>query len=813
MKPMSEHSPQLSSGSGQPSAQSPFEPLRRIAWPVDPADPEVNATREWLVSNGLGGFASGTVPGVITRRYHGLLSAALPAPLGRIVMLSHVAEQLRWPDGRRVELGSRERSGPNRDALGHGFLTEFRLEAGLPVWRYDIEGIVLEKRLFLTHMQNTAHVIYELVAGADRIELALRPSVNFRAQESPVSVPLCWPYEFRAVEDRCEISCPNSGMPPLRLLLCGADARFTLKGKRIDNVLYPVEESRGYQAHGALWSPGYFKFAVSRGTPASLVASTETFETMTVLDSAQALEAERERRRRLIAQAQPGARQGIPAELVLAADQFIITPAGRTEEAARARASGDEVRTVIAGYHWFTDWGRDTMISLEGLTLATGRQTEAGYILRTFSHYVRDGLIPNMFPEGEKEGLYHTADATLWFFHAVARYVACSGDVFTLDALYPTLKGIIAAHVRGTQFGIGADPHDGLLAQGADGYQLTWMDAKVEGWVVTPRRGKAVEINALWYNALVLMEGWAGERNDPEASTYQAQAEQVERAFNQRFWNAEDGYLYDVVDAEAGGTDGRGNDARCRPNQILAVALPHPVLRREYWEPVVRTVEQRLLTPVGLRSLAPGDPEFKARYFGDLRARDAAYHQGTVWAWLVGPFVDAWLRVYPGDPEGARKALKGFAAHLDDACIGSISEIFDADAPFTPRGCIAQAWSVAEVLRSILKVNHAIGTPLATGGREGEPMAKTDDKIQQGILGDINPTTTEHIGKDTADTGDSGTGEAEESMVGGSQHDRTQHSGSRDVTDGTTVGTESGGTRNFRQGSGAVGVDIGNRPE
>ncbi|MQA28492.1 MAG: glycogen debranching protein [Luteitalea sp.] len=682
------------------------EPLRRVPWPVDPSDPEVNAGREWLVTNGLGGFASGTVAGVITRRYHGLLIAALPAPLGRIVMLSHVAEQLRWPDGRRVELGGRERSGPNPDTLETGQLTEFRLESGLPVWRYDVDGIVLEKRLFLTHMQNTVHVIYELLGGADLVELALRPSVNFRAQESSVSEPLGWPYEFRAIDDRCEIAWQDSGMPPLRLLLSAERATFTLKGKRIDSVLYPVEESRGYQAHGDLWSPGYYRFVLAGGKPASLMASTEAFETMTVLDSVQARDAELERRRRLIAQANPAARHGIAAELVLAADQFIITPAGRTEEAARARASGDEVRTVIAGYHWFTDWGRDTMISLEGVTLATGRQVEAGYILRTFAHYVRDGLIPNMFPEGEKEGLYHTADATLWFFHAVARYIASSNDVSMLATLYPTLKTIVETHVRGTHFGIGVDACDGLLAQGAEGYQLTWMDAKVEDWVVTPRRGKPVEINALWFNALRLMEQWARERGDPEAGVYRTRAEQAERSFNERFWYPQGGYLYDVVDAEGGGSDGRGNDSRCRPNQVLALALPHPVLRREHWDAVFRTVEQRLLTPVGLRSLAPGAPEFKARYYGDLRARDAAYHQGTVWAWLVGPYVDASLRVYPDDPARARKALDGFAAHLDDACIGSISEIFDADSPFTPRGCISQAWSVAEVLRSMLKLNQ-----------------------------------------------------------------------------------------------------------
>jgi predicted glycogen debranching enzyme len=345
------------------------------------------------------------------------------------------------------------------------------------------------------------------------------------------------------------------------------------------------------------------------------------------------------------------------------------------------------------------------MISLEGLTLTTGRHVEAGYILRTFAHYIRDGLIPNMFPEGEKEGLYHTADATLWFFHAIARYLACTGDRLTLDALYPKLKTIVAAHVAGTRFGIHVDDADGLLAEGAEGYQLTWMDAKVDGWVVTPRRGKAVEINALWYNALRLMEEWADARGDADAADYRSRADRVERSFNDRFWFAQGGHLYDVVDTEGGGTDGRGNDARCRPNQIFAVSLPHPVLRRERWDAVVRTVKERLLTPVGLRSLAPGDPDFKPRYYGDLRSRDAAYHQGTVWAWLAGPFIDAWVKVYPDDREGARRALDGFVPHLDDACIGSISEIFDADPPFTPRGCIAQAWSVAEVLRAWLKLN------------------------------------------------------------------------------------------------------------
>lgn len=670
-------------------------------------------TREWLVTNGLGGYASGTVPGVITRRYHGLLIAALPAPLGRIVMLSHLAEQLTLADGRCVEIGGRERSGDARDAHGTGYLTEFRLEAGLPVWRYDVEGLIIEKRLFLPHMQNTVHVSYELLSGASDVRLWLRPSVNFRAQESPVSEPLGAPYEFHAVAGHFELALAGSPVPPLRIKVTAKDTAFTVKSTRIDNVLYPVEESRGYHPRGDLWSPGYFELTLHANEPVTLVASTEPIETMSVMTPARLLDAERGRRRRLLALAGPAAKDAVAAELVLAADQFIIEPAGRTQESARAHAYGDEVRTVIAGYHWFTDWGRDTMISLEGLTLTTGRWVEAGYILRTFAHYVRDGLIPNMFPEGESEGLYHTADATLWFFHAVDRYVAASGDQLTLSLLYPTLKGIIEWHVRGTRFGIHVDPADGLLIQGADDVQLTWMDAKVDGWVVTPRRGKAVEINALWFNALRLMQRWAPEHGD-QASVYAAHADRAEHAFNDRFWFARGGYLYDVVDAEGG-----GNDPKCRPNQVFAIALSHPVLARDKWAPVMDVVKSRLLTPVGLRSLAPGDPDYKARYFGDLRTRDAAYHQGTVWGWLVGPFIDAWLKVYPDDIDGARRALDGFVPHLDEACIGSISEVFDAEAPFTPRGCIAQAWSVAELLRVLIKLDMARLKPSATAESVG----------------------------------------------------------------------------------------------
>jgi predicted glycogen debranching enzyme len=431
-----------------------------------------------------------------------------------------------------------------------------------------------------------------------------------------------------------------------------------------------------------------------------LVASTEPWDIVDVLGPEDVLAAERERRARLLVEAEPRAQDGVAAELVFAADQFVITPAGRFEEAARAPAAGDEVRTVIAGYHWFTDWGRDTMVSLEGLTIVTGRWLEAGYILRTFAHYVRDGLIPNMFPDKEKQGLYHTADATLWFFHALGRYLQHSDDHITLNLLLPTLVDIVEHHLRGTKFNIHVDPKDGLLAQGEEGYQLTWMDAKMGDWVVTPRRGKAVEINALWYNALCLLAGWLRQADDAEsAQVYEDHATRARASFNDRFWFAEGGYLYDVVDVDGGS----GNNSSCRPNQLFAISLDYPVLDEGHWESVLDVAEQELLTPVGLRSLSPKDPEYKPLYAGDLRSRDGAYHQGTVWAWLIGPFIDAWLKVHPKERQRARKFLEVFPVHLSDNGLGSISEVFDAREPHMAGGCIAQAWSVAEVLRCWVK--------------------------------------------------------------------------------------------------------------
>jgi predicted glycogen debranching enzyme len=680
-----------------------YEPavVRRIEWAGKKMAPEALLDREWIVSNGLGGYASGTLAGAITRRYHGLLIAALPAPLGRAVMWNHLSDGLHFDDGEVISLAGEERAGGRLSLYGVEHLREFRLEDGLPVWVYQVRDIVLEKRVLLPHLQNTVHVSYRIIEGNAKARLELRPAFHFRHHEIPVNKGKVGPYRLSAVDSRFEIAPPRSGFPTLRMKLYGGEAAFTIAAANFPQVLYRVEQSRGYASEGDLWSPGFFHVDLSADKPATLVGSTEKWEIVEVLDPLQALFAERERRARLLDSAEGKAADGFSAELTFAADQFVITPAGRFEEAARAHAAGDEVRTVIAGYHWFTDWGRDTMISLEGLTLTTGRWLEAGYILRTFAYYVRDGLIPNMFPDGAKEGKYHTADATLWFFHAIQRYMQATKDRTTLKLLLPVMVGIVEQHIRGTRFNIHVDPADGLLAQGEQGYQLTWMDAKMGDWVVTPRRGKAVEINALWYNALCLVADWLHQAGDSHgAAKYEEQAHQARVSFNQRFWYNDGGYLYDVVDCngEAGSFD-----TSCRPNQIFAISLDHAVLDQQRWASVLDVVQSKLLTPVGLRSLAPDDPEYKPIYSGDLRSRDGAYHQGTVWAWLIGPFIDAWLQLHPGDNKGAREFLKVFPQHLSDNGVGTISEVFDARDPHFAGGCIAQAWSVAEVLRCWVK--------------------------------------------------------------------------------------------------------------
>jgi len=655
------------------------------------ADLDRLTTLEWLVTNGLGGYASGTLGGVLTRRYHALLIAALPAPLGRVVLVSRLDERVRLSSGQIAWL-SRLGRAPNE------VTTRFRLVGGLPVWTYELEGTTIEKRLFMPRLQNTVIVTYTVTRAVKPFRLGIRPHLHGRPHEATVDYALPASPVLTARGGYLEATL-DASVPPLMFGLRDHESAFTLHPEVTKDVPYLLEQQRGYASVSDTWSPGYFKLDLSEGERATFIASTHSAVELDALGTDEALNAEITRRTRLLSAAGDVGLDGLCAELVLGADQFVIEPATRTAESTRARAAGEEARSVIAGYHWFTDWGRDTMISLEGLTLCTGRHAEARGILMTFAHHLRDGLIPNLFPEGDQEGLYNTADATLWFFHAIDRYVTITKDFEPVRDLLPSLEEVVRLHLAGTRFGIRVDS-DGLLTQGAASLALTWMDAKVGDWVVTPRRGKTVEINALWYNAVRLLAQWS-RAFDRDAAHLETVAERTRAAFNRRFWFNHGQYLYDIVDGEA------GDDSSMRPNQIFSLALRHPVLDESRWKRIVDVVAERLLTPFGLRTLEPGHKDYKAQYFGDLRARDAAYHQGTVWAWLVGPFIDAWMRAYPGRREEARALLAAFDRHLSDACIGTISEVFDATEPYAPRGCVAQAWSVAEVLRSFVKLQQS----------------------------------------------------------------------------------------------------------
>ncbi|HEY7128360.1 MAG TPA: amylo-alpha-1,6-glucosidase [Nitrospira sp.] len=651
-------------------------------------DPSALLAKEWLVTNGIGGYASTSLLGIATRRYHGLFVPDLPGR-GRTLLIPRLDETVEW-GARTVLLSGAEYADGRIEHDGVVYLKDIRREWQTPVWTFDLGGSVLEKRILAPHGQNTVYVQYRCVAGS--VRLHLRPYVTYRMHDAGLGEGHADEFALTIRHGRCEIPLPQDAQS-LKLCVRPGKAVFVAADVISEGVSYRVDRDRGSEYIQDLFSPGYFTADLSEGQQTALIASVEPWD-MLDFDCVDILQAEQQRLEKLVSLAPALQLDNFAEQLELAADQFIVRPGARPEEQALAQASGTEAKTIIAGYHWFGDWGRDTMISLEGLTLCTGRSQETRAILRTFARYVQDGLLPNLFPEGSRQALYHTADATLWYFHALDRYLSLTEDRDTLMQLYPTMKEVIHHHRQGTRFNIGVDPKDGLLHAGAPGYQLTWMDAKVDDWVVTPRRGKPVEIQALWYNALRLMAGWAGQLGE-SPDPWREMAEQAEASFHERYWFADGGYLYDVVDAQD------GDDRSLRPNQIFSLSLRFPILRAERWRAVVDVVSLKLLTPFGLRTLSPDHPHYKATYAGDLRARDAAYHQGTVWPWLIGHYIDARLKVYHDKAE-ARGLLRAFAAHLHDAGIGTISEIFDAEPPFRPRGCIAQAWSVAEVLRAYL---------------------------------------------------------------------------------------------------------------
>ncbi|MDT8436171.1 MAG: amylo-alpha-1,6-glucosidase [Gemmatimonadota bacterium] len=673
------------------SGPDPVPPIRFTA--ADLQDFAVSSRLEWLETNGLGGWASSTVSGAHTRRYHGLLVAALRPPLGRFVLLSRLEETLAT-GGVEYDLASNRFPGVLHPS-GHRHLASFEL--GLfPTFGYRAGEVVLRKTIAAVHGENTTLVRYELTEADRPAGLTLRPFLAARDYHSLARANDAIGTETGFADDTLRVR-PYEGTPALFLHLPGARYR-TAPPQWYYQYEYDAERERGLDFREDLWMPGALEVRLAPGEVAWVVASTEN---PAGRDPAALFEAERGRRLALLARAglpgrdgspEPAGLPGEPADprlrrLVLAADQFIVR-------------RGEKDRTVIAGYPWFGDWGRDTMIALPGLALCTGRPEDAAGILRAFAETVDGGMLPNRFPDGGEEPEYNSVDAALWFFVAVRAYLERTGDEdLARGTLLPALREIRDAFTRGTRHGIRVAA-DGLLEAGEPGVQLTWMDAKVGEWVVTPRHGKPVEVNALWYNALRILADLERRLGDPAAAgPLEEEARRCLARFREAFWNEAGGCLFDVVTDE-------GADPAIRPNQVFAIGLPFPLLDGERARRVLAVVQRDLLTPLGLRSLAPGDPAYRPRYEGGVLERDGAYHQGTVWSWLLGPYVTALARVRAAEGraaearEEARALLAPLLDHLSDAGLGSVSEIFDAEPPHRPRGAPAQAWSVAELLRA-----------------------------------------------------------------------------------------------------------------
>jgi predicted glycogen debranching enzyme len=634
---------------------------------------EAGLEREWLETNGLGGFASSTLAGLNTRRYHGLLTAATKPPVGRMVLLSKLEETLLL-DNRRFDLSANQYPGVIHPQ-GHQYLAGFRLDP-FPVFTYRVEGVEIEKRVFMVHGQNTTVVEYEIRGGP--CELEVRPLIAFRDYHSTS-------HANGSINGNVELApglaslTPYHGLPSLHLAHHAESVELT--GHWYHNFEYRREQERGLDFQEDLFNPLAARFSLKDRETATIIASTQPLQ----WSDAAALRQSEIARRAAVAADSPS-REPLVRVLVSAADQYIV-------------ARG-ELKTIVAGYPWFSDWGRDTMIALPGLTLATRRPEIARSILLAFAASIDKGMLPNRFPDAGETPEYNTVDATLWFFEAVRALIHYTGDLeFVREYLYGPMNEIVEWHQRGTRYGIRMD-EDSLLACGEPGVQLTWMDAKVGDWVVTPRQGKPVEIQALWYNAVCIMQDLSRRFGYPAREEFfHGLASRIRSRFNEVFWNHEAGCLYDVVDGDA-------RDAAIRPNQIFAVSLEHTMLPDDRARRVVEKVHEELRTPLGLRSLSPRDPQYRPIYQGGVWERDSAYHQGTVWPWLMGPFLTAYVRVH-GRSADARAAAAGwlepFLDHLNTAGLGHVSEIADAEAPHAPRGCIAQAWSVAELLRAAVE--------------------------------------------------------------------------------------------------------------
>ncbi|NCD35226.1 MAG: glycogen debranching protein [Spartobacteria bacterium] len=626
---------------------------------------------EWIETNGLGGWSGSTVCGANTRRYHGLLVAALHPPVGRDVLVAKCDETVIVGD-KGYFLGCYEMDDGTVCDDGLNWLHSFQ-RGMFPVFEYRLDcGVCLRKTVVAKHEENTVAIFYEVVEGNQSVKMEFEPLFAGRNYHWERRHGEKMPFEYKDHMLRVDLQHE------------GAFAYVKCHGAHFDNEHYwktgfkhRLEAYRGLCECEDLYTCGSLDVNLHPHEAIAVVFSDHDISHVNAYE----LRAHEERRRAKIIAAAPE-NNPLLRKLYLAADQFIVR-----------RGSG--LNTVIAGYPWFTDWGRDTMIALPGLCLSTGAFDTAKKIIHAFAEYISEGMIPNRFPDAGDIPEYNTADASLWFFVAVYRYFEATGDVALIGELYPMMKEMLVWHQRGTRYHIHME-EDGLISAGEAGTQLTWMDAKAGDWVVTPREGKAVEINALWYNALRIAEQFADRFHDEDVLlSLEKLSQKVKKRFVEIFWNEQQGCLYDVIQSDR-------VDASIRPNQLFALSLPFPLLNIPEGRRVLHVIEEKLVTPVGLRSLAPDDPRYRGHYGGDQYTRDGAYHQGTVWSWLVGPYVDALHYCY-GEEMARMKSqivIDGLTAHLHDGgAVGSISEIFDGDSPWQPRGCFAQAWSVAEFLR------------------------------------------------------------------------------------------------------------------
>jgi predicted glycogen debranching enzyme len=646
-------------------------------------------TREWLVTNGKGSYASSTISGARTRRYHGLLVAALNPPLGRTLLLAKIDEEVEV-GGQSYRFGTNEYQDGTVEPNGFLFLQNTTLDGMIPCLYYETATFKLRKTIWMEHGRDTTYIRYELDSESPPVNLTLLPfcaqrdihaltagtlETDFGVQQIPGG------FRLRAIE----------GERRLRVLVIPG-AAFTPLGLWYWRFRLRAEAERGLDATEDLYLPGLLRAQMEPGQSVTVAVSIEP-------DGQLDLDVEAAWRRAIDRQVKltSNGRDEFEKQLLIAADQFLVARANGTALAGSQQNPAEDASTVIAGYHWFGDWSRDTMVSLTGLTLTPGRSQVARDILMTYARFLSDGILPNRFNGSGHALEYNTVDATLWFFHAIDRYLAMSGDRRFLQIIFPTLRDIVTWHINGTHHGIHMDRADGLIYAGDPGFQLTWMDAKVGEWVVTPRAGKPVEVNALWYNGVCLMQEWSKEMGETDP-IYARLSDQVGASF-ERYWFPAGGYLYDVIDGP------EGNDTSVRPNQLFALSLAHSPVPLLHAKSVLEVVSRELLTPYGLRSLTPRHPNYRGHYSGDRASRDGAYHNGTVWPWLMGAYIDAHRRVYPDD-DSRLTLFAPFQTHLTEAGLGTIGECFDGDEPYRPVACIAQAWSVAEILRAYREVGE-----------------------------------------------------------------------------------------------------------